>query len=209
MKCWLALAVVVAACGGTGDGGGTSDGGGGDGGGGGGGDGGGGGGGAGTVSGTIGGRTITIADAISSNTDYTVGSSILHYGTVLMGEAPAICDLAATHTPPTNETIVSIAATILGTNGSNYVSTLPTVGTYTVNAQIGNVAFVAAKTDGLCDNPKIQATTGTVTLTTASNSNGLYAGTFDVMLASGEHVTGTFDPTVCTALTSPDLSCSP
>lgn len=194
LKRWLTVVAVIAACGGADDGGGD--------------DGGGGSGvdGTGTVSGTIGGRTITVADAISSNYDYTV-SNTLHYGVVLLGEPASLCDLAAAHMGPGDAAVLSLTATVLSTSGGNYVGTLPTVGTYMVNGQSGNVAFGELNASASCDVSGTMAQTGTVTLTTASN--GIYAGSFDIVFATGDHVTGTFAPAACPALTTSDLGCTP
>jgi hypothetical protein len=193
LKRWLVVGAVVAACGGADDGGGD--------------DGGGGGGtGTGTVSGTIGGRSITVANAISSNYDYNIGNT-LHYGVVLLGEPASLCDLAASHTAPGDAAVLGFTATVLSTSGGNYVGTLPTVGTYVVNGQSGNVVFGELNAAASCDVVGTMAQTGTVTLTSASD--GVYAGSFDIVFETGDHVTGTFDPAACPALTQPELGCTP
>jgi hypothetical protein len=191
LKRWLAVVAMVAACGGADDGGGGGGGGGSD--------------GTATVSGTIGGRTITVADAISSNYDYNLGNT-LHYGVVLLGEPASLCDLAAAHTGAGDAAVLGLSATVLSTSGGNYVGTLPTVGTYVVNGQSGNVAFGELNASASCDVSGTMAQSGTVTLTTASD--GVYAGSFDIVFGTGDHVTGTFAPAACPALTQPDLGCT-
>ena len=191
LRRWLAVVAVVAACAGDDDSGGGGGGGGGD--------------GTGTVSGTVGGRTITVVDAISSNYDYTV-TNTLHYGVVLLGEPAELCALAGADIP-SEAAVLSLTATVLSTSDGNYVGTLPTAGTYTVNGQIGNVAFGELNASASCDVSGVMAQSGTVTLTTAAN--GVYAGSFDLVFETGDHVTGTFSPAACPALTQPELSCIP
>jgi len=194
MKCGLALVVLVAGCAGDDDSGGG---------------GGGGGDGAGTVSGTINGATIAVESAISANVDRTLGSSVLHYGVVIIGDTPGLCEIAASETGPADGAFLGLAATVLGTNGAgNYVGELPTPGTYTINGQSGNVAFGKLNLGASgCDVPGTDVQSGTVTFTTAAN--GVYAGSFDVVFETGDHVTGTFDPSACTALTQFQLNCTP
>lgn len=195
MKCGLALAVLVAGCAGDDDSGGGGGGGDGD--------------GAGTVTGTINGATIAVESAISGNVDRTLGSSVLHYGVVIISDTPGLCDIAAAETGPTDGAFLGLAATILSTNGAgNYVGDAPTPGTYTINGQVGNVAFGKLNTGASgCGVPGTDVQSGTVTFTTAAN--GVYAGSFDIVFESGDSVTGTFAPSACTSLTQFQLHCTP
>ncbi|HSN25222.1 MAG TPA: hypothetical protein VLT45_03020, partial [Kofleriaceae bacterium] len=51
------------------------------------------------------------------------------------------------------------------------------------------------------------ADSGMVVLTGVSG--GTFSGTFDVVMDSGDHVTGTFDAPTCTEQRNPDPTCQP
>jgi hypothetical protein len=79
-------------------------------------------------------------------------------------------------------------------------------GTYTIYPNSGSqppkeALFDAVGFDDSCqsvDADAAQGQSGSVTLTSAAG--GVYKGTYDVVLNTGDHATGSFDPTACPAL---------
>src|SRR5262249_25585325 len=62
-------------------------------------------------------------------------------------------------------------------------------------------SFVVALTDATCHDTNADdalGTSGTVTLSSVSGNR--FSGSFDLMLDSGDHLTGSFDPEECPAL---------
>jgi hypothetical protein len=95
------------------------------------------------------------------------------------------------------------------------VRTAPTApGAYTIYPNTGSEPAKAASLtvgvlDDTCqviDDTSASGQSGTVTLT--SVNAGVYAGSYDVVLNTGDHISGTFQPTACpqlaNALTNPD-----
>jgi len=64
------------------------------------------------------------------------------------------------------------------------------------------MAFVAFVTqDATCQEVSAQSATGaTGTVTLTSVNNGAYAGSFDVVMDSGDHVTGSFNAANCAGI---------
>ncbi|MBL0220091.1 MAG: hypothetical protein IPQ07_40265 [Myxococcales bacterium] len=73
---------------------------------------------------------------------------------------------------------------------------------------VGDLATWGSFSRGLTCQPinatKAGATSGTVTLTTVKGN--VFAGTYDVLLNSGDHVTGVFEPGACPALDLPPVA---
>jgi hypothetical protein len=155
----------------------------------------------GSVTGTIHGQSFAIEDAISasiSGTD-TNGNPFSEVA-VIMATSKNLCTTLGANQQPKNIKAVQIAvADFSGTS----LSAPTTPGTFTITQtampMIG--AWSAIVTDASCmDVPASDAkgTSGTITLT--SISNGAYDGHYDVVLDSGDHVTGSFNPEPCPAL---------
>lgn len=92
-------------------------------------------------------------------------------------------------------------------NGST--ATAPAAGgTYTVYSNSGSqppkeALVEIGALDGTCqlvDNAQASGQSGTVVLTSASG--GVFKGTYDVVLNTGDHISGSFDPVACPALQS-------
>jgi hypothetical protein len=90
---------------------------------------------------------------------------------------------------------------------SGGIRTAPTApGTYTIYPNTGSepaksASFEVGAFDNTCqlvDEDAGSGQSGTVTLT--SVTGGVYAGSYDVMLNTGDHVTGSFAPTACPQL---------
>src|SRR5262249_16777398 len=94
---------------------------------------------------------------------------------------------------------VQLTAFVADTSGL----TLPTgPGTFTIGAATGNAAtWVSIVTDATCTElptSEATATSGTITLT--ATSGNVFDGTYDVVLDSGDSVTGKFSPVGCSGL---------
>jgi hypothetical protein len=90
------------------------------------------------------------------------------------------------------------------TNGNTAAPTAP--GSYTIYPNSGSqppkeALFDVTGIDSSCqqvDAQSAQGQSGTVTLTSVAGN--VFKGSFDVLLNTGAHVTGTFDPTACAGL---------
>jgi len=67
---------------------------------------------------------------------------------------------------------------------------------------VGAVVTFAKNTGGSCPWHRVDATSGTVTITSADSSS--VSGSFDVGFASGDHASGPFSATVCYPGPPPD-----
>ncbi len=92
---------------------------------------------------------------------------------------------------------------------SGATRTAPTApGTYTIYPDSGSeparsASLLEATLDGTCqpiDADAAQGQSGTVTLT--SVAGGVFAGSYDVVLNTGGHVTGSFSPSACPQLST-------
>ena len=176
IKGWCLATVIASGCGGGG--GGSS---------------------AGSVDGTVHGAPFAIADVVSgvlSITDMSGGT--LHEAAIWMSSTPNACsDLAANIAHPNQQFVVIGLATINGATAD--APTAP--GAFTIVPSTTIAYWTASSLDGTCRAPNAlvaKGTGGTVELTGANSE--AYAGTFDVQLDSGEHVTGDFDSTACAAV---------
>jgi hypothetical protein len=159
------------------------------------------------LTGTVHGTSFAIADAISASVTYTTpGGRVIHEAFIALTNNRPACDSVIANTARPNEQDVIIELTDF--DGATFaVPTAP--GTYTVytgnGVEPGKTAFFRAMVaDMACnDVPANDAmgATGTVTLTHITSD--AFAGTFDVMLDTGEHITGRFSPELCTALEMP------
>jgi hypothetical protein len=156
------------------------------------------------VEGTVMGKEFVMVDAISSS---VVAAPDPGIEIVMTSTANACADLANNVLHP-NETAVAIYVTD-NVNGESAVPTAPgtypivngtapmdplppkaaTVYTHIVEATCGHDGHEAVKT--------ATADSGTVMLTAVSADQ--VSGTFDVMLNTGDHITGSFDPQTCGA----------
>jgi hypothetical protein len=94
--------------------------------------------------------------------------------------------------------------------------TAPTApGTYTISSSlpptVPHAANVAGRiVDATCSNNTANdavALSGTVQLTGVEA--GTYTGTFDLVLDSADHITGSFDAPTCGQVRNPDPTCPP
>lgn len=149
------------------------------------------------VHGTINGSPYPIADAISA----TVSSAGKSIAFIVLSSSTDLClppDAQIQH--PQEKTVV------IALRDGDQAPTGP--GTYTVTDASGPdpqptraALLYTTVLDAMCENNADDGTvarSGTVTLSSASGE--VYAGAFDVVLDSADHITGSFQPTACDLL---------
>jgi len=157
-----------------------------------------------SLAGTIHGMTFAMHDSASAEVVVTTaGGAQLHAAGILLTSTTGTCaDIMAKQSHQNEKAVFIVLWDVVGTT-----TNAPTVpGTYTIYQGSGTSpakagSFDAQANDATCHEiaaDTAKAATGTVTLTAVSGMK--YAGNFDVSLDSGDHVTGSFDPTEC-----PDL----
>lgn len=162
------------------------------------------------VSGTFGGKPVAVKDAVASNTFFS-GINAISVG---ISEQPNLCPATAGGLSLKAGTTVLLVS--FGAFGS-----APGPGTYDVLGPGATPTSLKAATgfvyrlpaDCSTYNPSQFTTaatafqTGTVTVT---QTDGRVKGSFDVTLAGGEKLTGTFDAPFCsTAVSTTPASCTP
>lgn len=157
--------------------------------------------GAGSVTGPIHGQSIVIADAASSLFHSHVDSSTSAF--IMMSTAASLCSDVESNISRAGSTVV-----VLGVSNATVTPKVaPTgPGDYAISTMApGNDAVWAVFTrDSACQpiaGSRATATSGSVALTMVNGN--VYQGTYDVVLDSGEHVTGAFEPAACPALDQP------
>jgi hypothetical protein len=146
------------------------------------------------VDGMVAGHSFAIASAASVTLTDPSGA----FGAeILIGSSPDLCaDFAASIVRGNSQQV----ALFVENHGST--ATAPTTGDYLVGAVTGVAAQVLVNVnDATCNDilpMQVRGTQGTVTLT--ATGTDLYAGHFDVVLNTGDHLTGSFDPKPCPAL---------
>jgi hypothetical protein len=150
----------------------------------------------GSISGTIHGQSFPVSDAISATVTLQGGSSAAE---IILADMSGLCaDLSADQQPKNIK-----GAGIVVANASATMLSAPTApGTFVVAATTGGTAIWNAFVDDAnCQNvtaDSAMGTSGTVTIT--SINNNAISGHFDVVLDSGDHVTGSFSPEACPAI---------
>jgi hypothetical protein len=124
---------------------------------------------------------------------------------IVLSTAASVCSDATAMPPISRKGSRSMVITLLDVNGGTTAA--PTApGSYTIYSNSGSqppkeALFDMVGLDSGCqqvDADGAQGQSGTVTLT--SITGGVFKGSFDVVLNTGDHVTGTFDPTACAGL---------
>lgn len=165
----------------------------------------------GSVTGTIHGQMFDIKDAISasvSQTDPNTGAttSLIE---IIMADTSGLCKTLGADQQPKNVKFVELA--VADFNGTTI--TAPTMpGTFTISSSPAPMlgAFQAVVTDATCQEVTASGAKGTSgTISVTSISNGAVDGHYDVVLDSGDHVTGSFSPESCPALQTAINSTTP
>jgi hypothetical protein len=151
---------------------------------------------AGSVSGTVHGKTIAVGD--SNSAAVTILGQ--HFaGIVLTSSGNQCADLGTRVEHPNEQAVAITLADVAGLTFST-----PTVpGTYAIYQSRTQAPPKAATLQVLVDdtncsriaNQSATATSGTVTITSISGNH--FGGKFDVVVDSTDHITGTFAPTEC------------
>lgn len=168
----------------------------------------------GSVEGMVGGKSFAVTDAISASVPFTLSNGETAYeALIIMANSKTLCADATANVLRQSEDIVVIEVTDV--NGATF--TTPTIPeTYSIY-QTGNPpphagVFSTRAIDATCTDIKAstsQAANGTVTLSSISGNQ--FSGTFDVALATGDHVTGSFNPEECPGLAKAmgQVTCQP
>ena len=156
---------------------------------------------AGSVSGSVHGTAISVADSVSAAITINTNQ---HAAAILLTSTGNTCsDLQNRVEHPSEKAVIITVA-----DYANLTLTTPTVpGTYSIY-QGGSAPPKAATLQVLVDdlncnrvdNMGAKATNGTVTITSISGNH--FAGSFDVVLDSTDHIKGSFDPMECPAIQS-------
>jgi hypothetical protein len=153
----------------------------------------------GSVGGKIHGSAFSIQDVISAS----VAIGPMHGAAIFMSSTSGLCKDAAINAEHPSQKGVVI--TLFDVNGAT-LNTPTAPGSYIIFQGSGTpppktATWDASVNDATCKTiaaSSAKATTGTVTL--SGISGNAFSGSYDVVLDSGDHVTGSFDPEAC-----PDL----
>lgn len=164
------------------------------------------------VDGLVNGKAFDAREAMSS---HVLSASGLGFSSdveiIELTDYAGACADAGSNTAPTGSLILALAVGIRDAQGKSTVPTGP--GTFTVYSPVTGLpksASVAAVYygSGCQKSVSYEGISGTVTLTSIA-SDGVFAGTFDVMISCASfsscagpdaHITGSFSSTTCTAL---------
>jgi hypothetical protein len=155
-----------------------------------------------TVNGSIRGRSLQAADAISGNLVITPAGSAFNIGVIVLSSASAMCAKVTASQESKNSQYLALSVTDFSSSGQSNVPSGP--GTYSLSSIAGQLppklaTAVYLQTDGTCfTSLAATGTSGTVTLTSASS--GSYSGTFDITFDTGDHATGSFTASNCGGL---------
>lgn len=172
------------------------------------------------VTGTVHGNPPQASSAISGASTTSTGNGTASIAAIFLSNDGALCADAAANKQPKN--LEGLFLGLADLNTSTGATTVPVAaGDYQVYATAGSSSPPGSKialvfyerTDASCQALKgqsAQGASGVVHLTGVSN--GVFSGTFDITLAetdaSGnatsttDHLTGSFNPTACAALSS-------
>lgn len=152
-----------------------------------------------------GGAPITVKGQSFTPKD-TISSQLSGVGAIVIGNYSGLCTYAAANQTPRN--LSGLIILVYDYNISSGVATAPKApGTYTVvttGIVKDKMAVVAYEvTDANCQDvlaKDASSVSGTVTLTDVSNS--AYSGSYDVIMDSSDHLSGSFSATACSAIRS-------
>lgn len=157
------------------------------------------------LNGTINGMAFHPTSVISAN---TMGGSS-SFGFILFSDKPNFCQLLS-QTPAAQPANATLMVMIVGVSDGSHTATPTMTGMYTVasTTMTGNIVAEMnySQTDATCmsiSGTTSSAVTGSVQLT--SVTNGVYAGSMDVMMqvsggGSMDHLTGEFHAQPCPAI---------
>ena len=152
-----------------------------------------------TVLGSVGGQVFSEVDAMAG----TRTSGTDTFADIVLADRAGLCEAASRYWLRKSLHAVRIDLYQSTAEGDRAPSAPGTYNVVTIGGPVyARRAYVEARTtDENCAavaSQSAKATSGTVTLTKASN--GSYAGTFDVTLESGDRLTGSFEAPDCPAI---------
>jgi len=156
-----------------------------------------------TISGSIKGKAFAVGDSLTLANPMQVA--------IVLTSAADACVPPAQQVQHPGETALLILLDDYDAASNKH--TAPTAaGTYTVSSSVTahNAAVEANILDATCENDASNdalADGGSVQLT--SVDHGTFAGTFDVQLDSGDHITGAFQAPTCGEMQNPAPTCQP
>ena len=155
----------------------------------------------GSMSGTVGGVSMNVADAIFAIFKDDSGKSVAAF--VVLADQPKICETLKANRDPKSATSLSFALFRLGPN-NDFLA--PDVGDYTAVERANGAGSYASATfthnDSNCTNTLSDTASGgksgLVKLTNIKGeTNGTANGTYDVTFGGGDTVKGSFNATYC------------
>jgi hypothetical protein len=153
--------------------------------------------------GTVHGQSFSPTEAISNATPVSAGSANTA-AVILISNASGSCTDAAADRQPKNTTSMLITlADVNLTTGATAAPIAPGVYTVSPGRALRSAIVVFETTDASCQaisSQSASAASGTVSLN--SVSDGAYAGRFDLMMDSSDHVTGTFNAVTCAGIST-------
>lgn len=167
---------------------------------------------AGSVNGTVGGLSMSVADSIFAVLKDSSGKTQGLF--VLMSDKPKVCDSLKANRQP--KSLTSVSMVLFRTNDTDFLA--PDVGDYTVSDGLAGLkagSHASANfghTDSNCTDTQ-SGTTGTgksglIKLSALkAETNGVASGTLDVTFGSGDKVTGSFNATFCDISSVSTLNC--
>jgi len=154
---------------------------------------------AGSVSGTVHGTAISVDDSVSAAVTINTNQ---HGAAIVLTNTAGACAQLTDHVQHPSEKVVIITVA----DYANLTLTTPTApGEYSIyqggTAPPKAATLQVVMTDLNCapiSNNGAKATSGTVKLTSVSGNT--FAGSFDALLDSEDHITGSFSPSECPAI---------
>ena len=148
-----------------------------------------------------------VADAISANAAIPQGSLSINGGAIVLSSNGGLCgDLNAGKEPKGTQYLLLFVTNV---NSTLAQTSAPTAaGTYTLFSGSGQAPSQLAVvsytlTDASCNTIVASTATGTSgTVTLTSVGGGSYSGSFDVVLNTADHLTGNFNASNCSALST-------
>jgi hypothetical protein len=152
-----------------------------------------------TVDGTIRGKTFTLLDAISASYTTTASSTA---GRIVLTSTANACDDTTKNIDHPNEYVINLIVSDMATGETRTAPTTP--GTYTITSLLSTTPPAKAAVlytnvgDATCGyDASLSSTANTGTVVLSAVDGDQFSGTFDVMLDSGDHVLGSFEPQAC------------
>ena len=159
-----------------------------------------------TFVGTVPGEAMPTADSISNPATVTFTSGVTPVGAIVVSDAGSLCTRVSANRDPRDARVLSVyLSDVNGQTGTigppAGTGTWPVfiVGSGSPPAHFASAAF--AVNDSVCKRvagKSASAVSGEVVL--SRNVDGVYAGTYDLVFDSGDHVTGSFDSAPCRGL---------